>query len=755
LGYALQARSVKRGIDILPAEDLGLRDQGGYTIRHGRLQGATVAATNRETLMHLHWLAALIVVGVAGRPLLAQTVAGPPMARKVEHSSVWHGETVNDPFFWLREKSNPEVISYLESENAYTDSMTKDIKPFADALYKEMLGHIKQTDLTVPVRRGAFNYYSRTEEGKQYPIQCRKPVTGAGSSSATAAEEVLLDLNALTKDFKFLSLGAFEVSDEANHLAYTMDTTGFRQFRLYVKDLRTGAILPDSAERVTSAEWCADNRTLFYTTEDPVTKRSNMVWRHTLGDETEPVYQEKDRLYTVRLGRSKDKRMLFLTCRSTDTWETRFLASDQPGGTFEVVLPREKGHKYSVEHRDGLFYVRTNKDAKNFRLVTAPVSSPAPPNWKELLPHRTDVLLEGVELFRDYLVATEKKSALEHFRVLDFHSGQWHEVGFPEAVYAANASSTPEFTSRTFRYSYQSLITPPSVYDYDMSTRQPTLKKRQEVPGYDPALYATERQWAVARDGVKVPLSIVYKKGVNKDGSAPLYLYGYGSYGAGMAARFISNRLSLLDRGMICVIAHIRGGNELGESWHDNGMLMKKKNTFYDFIDSAEWLIKSGWTVKDRIVIEGASAGGLLMGAVTNMRPDLFKAVHAGVPFVDVMNTMLDASLPLTVGEFLEWGNPREKAAFDYMRSYSPYDNLERKGYPAILVTTSLNDSQVMYWEPAKYVARLRALKTDNNPLLLKCNMGAGHGGASGRYDRLKETAFEYAWLMSQVGITN
>jgi oligopeptidase B len=672
----------------------------------------------------------------------------------VEHTSVWHGEKVTDPFFWLRDKSNPEVIKYLEAENAYTAAMTKDLQPFADALYKEMLGHIKQTDLSVPTRRGAYYYYSRTEEGKQYPIQCRKQAADNGSFAEKAVEEVLLDQNELAKGLAFLSLGVFAVSDDANLLAYTTDATGFRQYKLYVKDLRTGATLADSAERVTSAEWCADNRTLFYTTEDPVTKRSNMLWRHRLGEETEPIYQEKDRLYTVRLNRSKDRKILFLRSASTDAWETRFLPSDRPESTFQAILPREKGHKYDVHHREGLFYIRTNKEAKNFRLVTAPVADPGPKNWTELIPHRTDVLLDNLEVFHDYAVASEKSKALEQFRILDFRSGQWHEMHFPESVYAAFGTSTPEYTSHTFRFNYQSMVTPSSVYDYDMANRKQTLLKQQEVPGgYDPTQYVTERQWAVARDGVKVPLSIVYRRGLKKDDSAPLFLYGYGSYGAGTQATFASNRLSLLDRGMVFVIAHIRGGNEMGETWHDDGMLMKKKNTFLDFIDSAEWLTANQWTSKDRLVIEGGSAGGLLMGAVTNLRPDLFKAVHAGVPFMDVMNTMLDASLPLTVGEYLEWGNPNEKSAFDYMRSYSPYDNLARRAYPAILVTTSLNDSQVMYWEPAKYVAKLRTLKTDANPLLLKCNMGAGHGGSSGRYDRLKETAFEYAWLLSQVGI--
>jgi oligopeptidase B len=687
-------------------------------------------------------------------PLFGQVVPQPPKARQAEHVSVWHGKQINDPFFWLREKSNPDVIRYLEAENAYTEALTKDLKPFAETLYREMLGHIKQTDLSVPTRRGDYFYYSRTQEGKQYPVQCRKKAAMDHSLDEHAQEEVLLDLNELAKGLKFLSLGSFAVSDDARLLAYTIDATGYRQFRLAIKDLRTGATLPDSAGRVTSVEWCADKRTLFYTTEDPVTKRSNILWRHVLNEESEPVYQEKDRLYNIRLGRSKDRKMLFLRCSSTDTWETRYLKSAQPQADFKAILPRQKGHKYDVEHRDGLFYIRTNREAKNFRLVTAPAADPSPAGWKELIPARPDVLLDRVELFESHCVAAEKALALEHFRVLDFGSNQWHEVGLPESVYAAFLTPTPEYTSQAFRFTYQSMVTPASVYDHDMARHKQALLKRQEVPGgYDPAQYVTERQWAVARDGVKIPLSIVYRKGLKKDGTAPLFLYGYGSYGAGMPAGFNSNRLSLLDRGMVYVMAHIRGGNEMGEAWHDDGMLMKKKNTFFDFIDSAEWLIANHWTGKDRLVIEGGSAGGLLMGAVTNYRPDLFKAVHSAVPFVDIMNTMLDASLPLTVGEYLEWGNPNETTAFAYMLSYSPYDNLARKAYPAILVTTSLNDSQVMYWEPTKYVAKLRSLKTDANPLLLKCNMGAGHGGASGRYDRLRETAFEYAWLLSQVGI--
>ena len=438
-------------------------------------------------------------------------------------------------------------------------------------------------------------------------------------------------------------------------------------------------LLPDTAERVTSVEWCADNRTLFYSTEDPLTKRTNIVWRHELGEESEPVYQERDKLFGVHVRRSKNLKMLFLHSSSTDTYEERYLPSDKPQDAFKVILPREKGHKYTVEERDGLFYIRTNRQAKNYRLVTAPVKDPSPASWKELLPARPEVLLQTVEVFKDFLVVSERSAALDHFRVFDFGKKEWREVDFPESVYSAFLSPTPEFASSAFRFSYQSMVTPPSVFDFDMASGQRTLLKKEEVPGYDASQYATERQWAVARDGVKVPLSIVYRKGFKKDGTGPLFLYGYGSYGAGMPASFNSNRLALLDRGVAYVVAHIRGGNEMGEKWHDDGMLMKKKNTFFDFIDSAEWLIANGWTGKDHLMIEGASAGGLLMGAVTNLRPDLFHAVHAGVPFVDVMNTMLDASLPLTVGEYLEWGNPNDSAAFQYMRSYSPYDNLERK----------------------------------------------------------------------------
>jgi oligopeptidase B len=673
----------------------------------------------------------------------------PPIAKRIDHGEVRHEATLVDPYFWLRDKKNPEVTRYLEAENAYTAAMTKDVQPFADALYKEMLSHIKQTDLSVPVRRGAYLYYSRTEEGKQYPILCRRKDT------AEAPEEVMLDLNQLAQGKKFLSVGQSEVSDDANLLAYTLDDTGYRQYKLHVKDLRTGQTLSDTAERVTSIEWATDNKTLFYVTEDEVTKRSDRLWRHPLGGATSELYHEKDELYHIGLGRTRDKKFLVLEISSTDTKEARYLEAAKPTAEWRVFLPREKKHRYDIDHREGLFYIRTDKGAKDYRIVTAPTSDPSPANWQDFVPHRLGTKIQNIDLFRDFAVVLEKSQALNSMRFYDFRSKRWTELHFPESIYAASPAGTPEYDSHAYRYAYQSMITPSSVFDYDMNTGRSTILKQQEVPGgFDPKLYATERQWATARDGERIPLSVVYRKGFERNGKSPLFLYAYGSYGLGMSASFSTTRLSLLDRGMAYVIAHIRGGDEMGERWHDDGMLMKKKNTFNDFVDSAEYLIKEKWTSKDKLVIEGGSAGGLLMGAVVNLRPDLFHAVHAAVPFVDVMNTMMDASLPLTVGEYLEWGNPNEKAAYDYMKSYSPYDNLEKHEYPAMLVTTSVNDSQVGYWEPAKYVARLRTLKTDKNELLLKVNMGAGHGGASGRYDKLKETAFEYAWLMAQVGIT-
>ncbi len=674
----------------------------------------------------------------------------------MEHQELRHGATVTDNYFWLREKSNPDVRKYLEAEDAYTEAMTKDIQPFADNLYKEMLSHIKQTDLDVPVRRGEYLYYVRTEEGKQYPIRCRR------KGSMDAPEEVLLDLNQLAAGKKFVGLGSAVLSDDQNLLAYTLDFTGFRQYTLQVKDLRTGQTYADSAPRVTSVEWAADNKTLFFTTEDAITKRPDTLFRHSLGDKSsEKIYHEDDELYDIGVDKTRDKKFLLVEIESKDTTEFRYLRASQPAKDFAVFLPREKKHRYYVDHRENEFFIRTNratdgKELKDFQLVTAPDTLPGREHWQTFVAHTPGTLIEDVEPFKDFVVLADKTEALNRLRIYKFSTSQWSEIPFQEPVYAASVGANPEYATETFRYNYQSFTTPPSVFDYSLTTGQSVLMKRQDVPGgYDPSQYASERLWATARDGTKVPISIVYKKGFPRDGSGPLFLYGYGSYGIGMSATFSSSRLALLDRGMAYAIAHIRGGNEMGEQWREDGMLMKKKNTFYDFVDCAEYLIKDKWTTSQRLVIEGGSAGGLLMGAVVNLRPDLFRAVHSAVPFVDVMNTMLDATLPLTVGEYLEWGNPNEKAAYDYMKTYSPYDNLEKRAYPAMLVTSSFNDSQVMYWEPSKYVARLRTLKTDNNPLLLKMKMDpAGHGGASGRYDRLKDTAFEYAWLLTQVGIS-
>ena len=697
-------------------------------------------------------LTTLTLIGLFSAIPLVGQVPDPPAARVIPHDETRFGTKVVDNYFWLREKSNPEVIKYLEQENAYTAAVTNGLKPFEDALYNEMLSHVKQTDLDVPVRRGDYYYYSRTEEGKQYPIRCRK------KGSLDGKEEILLDLNELGQGKKFVGLGAFVVSDDQNLVAYTLDYVGYRQFTLYVKDLRTGATLPDTMERVDSVAWAGDNRTLFLVTEDAVTKRSNRAWRHTLGQkDSEPLYEEKGETFLLGMDKTRDKKYILLGDFSTDTTEFRYLRADQPQSSFALFLPRERQHRYYLDHRENFFYIRSNKGARNFQVFTAPEDDPNPKNWKVFIAHDKDVLVEDMDLFRDFAVSVEKSQALNRMRVLDFKSGNWTTIQFPEPVYSAFPGNTPEYDSTTYRYTYQSLITPSSVFDYETATGKSILRKQQEVPGgYDPAQYVLERQWVTARDGVKVPLSIVYKKGFQRDGTRPLLLYAYGSYGFGTPATFSSSRLVLLDRGLTYVIAHIRGGDDMGEQWHDDGKLMNKKNTFNDFIDCAEYLIREKWTSKEHLLIEGWSAGGLLMGAVVNMRPDLFKAVHLGVPFVDVMNDLFDPSLPLTTTDYPEWGNPtNNKAAYDYILSYSPYDNLHQAAYPAMLLTESLNDSQVVYWEAAKFVAKARTLKTDKNPILLKMKMDpAGHGGASGRYDQLRDRAFECAWLLSQVGIT-
>jgi len=677
-------------------------------------------------------------------------VPSPPTARRQPKVDVVHGERREDDYFWMREKSNPEVASYLEAENAYADAVMKPTEAFQGALYDEMLARIQETDVNVPYRQGAYFYYSRTEQGKQYPILCRK------QESLEAPEQVTLDLNVLAEGHTFMALGAHAVSDDGHLLAYSTDSSGFRQYDLFIKDLRTGQTGLAVAEKTGSVAWAADNLTLFYTVEDEA-KRHYRLYRHRIGSgrPDELVFEEPDEAFNIGVGRTRSRAYLVLGAGSLTTAEARVLSADDPTGEWRLLAPRIQDQEYDVDHHDGYFYFRVNDTGRNFRLVKAPVDAPSRENWTEVLPHRPEVMLEGVDFFRPFYVLLEREQGLQRLRLVDLLSGATQDVPFPEPAYSVFPAANAEFETRKFRYSYESMVTPRSIFDYDLDTRTSELLKEQPVlGGYDRTQYVSERLFATAPDGVPVPISVVYKKDTPRDGSAPMLLGGYGSYGLPLPVTFSSARLSLLDRGLVVALAHIRGGGEMGKPWHDDGRLMKKRNTFTDFIAAAEQLVARKYTSSDRLVIEGGSAGGLLMGAVTNMRPELFKAVVSHVPFVDVINTMLDASLPLTVGEYEEWGNPQEKEAYDYMKTYCPYTNLAARAYPAMLVKTSFNDSQVMYWEPAKYVAKMRTLKTGGPALILKTNMGAGHGGASGRYDRLREVALDYAFVLGQVGIT-
>lgn len=553
---------------------------------------------------------------------------------------------------------------------------------------------------------------------------------------------------------KFLGLGVLVWSDDQERLAYSTDVTGFREYTLQVKDLRTGQVLADRLARTNSAAWSADGTTLFYVTED-VAKRPYRLYRHVLGSTSDDLlYEEADELYRLSIGRSRDRAFLFATSTSFAATEVRYVSSKSPTDPLRVILPRENGHRYQVEHRNGQFFIRTNKDAINFKLVTAPVNDPQPQNWKELIPHDPNILLEGIDLFANHYVAAQRENGLPQRQVIDLRTGKGHRLPFPDAVYSVAGDANPDFHTSLFRYRYQALTTPETVFAYDMDNQQAQLLKRTPVlGGFNPADYTSERTFATAADGTRIPISLVSRKGALRNGESPLLLYGYGAYGASLPIAFSTHRLALLDRGVVCALAHIRGGREMGETWHDQGKLLNKRNTFTDFIAAADYLVAQKYTSADRLAIQGISAGGLLIAAVLNLRPDLCRAAVLQVPFVDAVNTMLDASLPLTVPEYLEWGNPNVKREYDYIKSYCPYTNLGARDYPAMLVTTALNDSQVMYWEPAKYVARLRSLKTDRNVLLLKTNMAAGHGGASGRYDALKETAFTYAFLLRQLGV--
>ncbi len=674
----------------------------------------------------------------------------PPVAARQTKVDTLHGEVLVDDYAWFRNRGNAAVIAHLEAENAYTESMTASTQPLRDALYAELVGRIKETDLTVPTYDAPYWYYTRTEQGKAYPIHCRKLRT------LEAAEEVIFDQNAAAKGRKFFSLGGFEVSPDHQLLALLVDTTGYEDFTLRVKDLRTGKFLRDRKEKLGfGLAWASDNRTVFYMSTDSA-KRGDRVWRHTIGTSVRQdmsVYHEPNVLFNVGVQRLRSGTFIAISAGSFTQGETRVIDAANPTRPARVIAARRAGVEYDVEHGNGYFWIVTNDGAPNFRVARVRDDATDLSAWTDWLPARADVFVENISVFQGHAVVSERREGLRRLRVTTLATNDTHDIAFPEAAYGVSLAGNPMFESSSLRFTYSSLVTPSTVFDYDLTTRERTVKKTQEVlGGYDPTKYGVERRMARARDGVMVPVSIVYRLPLVRDGMRPLLEYAYGSYGANTEPTFSANRVSLLDRGVIYAIAHIRGGQEMGRAWYDDGKMLKKKNTFTDFIDVGEFLVAEGYSSKDRLLANGGSAGGLLMGVVANMRPDLYKAIIAAVPFVDVINTMSDASIPLTAQEWEQWGNPANPAEYAYMRSYSPYENVERKAYPAMLVTSGLNDSRVAYWEPTKWVARLRERKTDTNPLLLRMNMGAGHGGSSGRYERLKEIAFDYAFMLEQVG---
>ncbi len=679
----------------------------------------------------------------------------PPRAAIRPHTLTQHGQTRTDNYFWLRDRENPEVLEYLKAENAYTEQLMAHTQDLQGQLFEEMKGRIKETDLSVPEQRGDYLYYTRTLEGQQYPVYCRKP------SALDAPEEILLDQNSEAVGHPFCNVGMFRVSPDHHWLAYSIDHSGSEQYTLRFKDLRTGELSPEQVPNTYYAlEWADDNRTVFYSTLDAAL-RPYQIHRHIRG--TDPaqdslIYQEDDESFYLWLQKSNSEAYIFLVARSTTTMEVRYLAANSPTEAFQLFQPRCHKVEYSLAHHGDLFYILTNDEAQNFRLFTTPVSQPSRDHWQEFLPHRPNVFLQGLLVFENYLVRFEREGSLQRIRVSNPDGTDVREVAFPEPVYAYEIDSDvyQAYTGHTLRFTYNSLITPKSVIDYGLADRSWHVRKQDEIPsGYDPSQYEMLRLLAPARDGVQVPMSLVYKKGLQRNGHNPTLLYGYGSYGASVDPNFNTNRLSLLDRGLIFAIAHIRGGSEMGRAWYENGRMLNKKNTFNDFIDCAEHLIAQGFTSPQHLTCQGGSAGGLLMGAVVNARPDLFQAVIADVPFVDVITTISDPSIPLTVIEWEQWGNPANRDEFDYMLSYSPYDHVTAKDYPNLLVTAGFNDPRVAYWEPAKWVARLRACKTGSNRLLLKTNLDAGHAGSSGRYDYLKEVAFRYAFLLDRLGLLN
>lgn len=675
----------------------------------------------------------------------------PPKAEKIEKKLTAHGQTRIDNYYWMNDRNDPKVIAYLEAENAYTDTVMKHTENFQEKLYEEIVGRIKQTDETVPYKKNGYWYYTRYEEGQEYPIHCRK------KGKLEAEEEVMLNVNLMAEGHEYFSVGGLNVSTNNELLAYGVDTVGRRKYTLYVKNLKTGQVLDMSIPFTTgSSTWANDNKTLFYTKKDEQTLRSNQIFKHRLGSKTDDVlvYEEEDDTFYTGIYKTKSEKFLVIWSGSTLTNDYRILEADNPEGEFQQFTTREAGLEYSIQHFEDKFYVITNWDATNFKLMETPDTKTAKDNWTEVIPHRNEVFIEGVEVFEKYMVIEEREKGNNNLRVINQETKEEHYLDFGEEAYTVYTSVNLDFDSELLRYGYTSMTTPSSVYDYNMRTREKTLLKQQEVVGgYNPDEYETKRLYAPARDGVQIPISLVYKKSLKKAEGNPTLLYGYGSYGATIDPGFSSVRLSLLDRGFVFAIAHIRGGQLLGREWYEDGKMFKKKNTFNDFIDCGEYLIQSKYALKDELYARGGSAGGLLMGAVINQRPDLFKGVVAAVPFVDVMTTMLDESIPLTTGEYDEWGNPNELESYEYMLSYSPYDQVTAQEYPNMLVTTGLHDSQVQYWEPAKWVAKLREMKTGDNTILLETNMDAGHGGASGRFKRFRETALEYAFILDLAGV--
>ncbi len=678
----------------------------------------------------------------------------PPIADKRPRELTIHGDTRVDPYYWLRERDNPEVIAYLEAENAYREAVMKDTEALEEKLYEEMVGRIKQEDESVPYMDNGYYYYVRYVEGKEYPVFCRKKGT------LEAGEEVMADVNEMAEGHDYFQVSGISVSPDNRYAAMGIDTVSRRKYTIRIKDLETGEMLADEIPVTTGrAVWANDSKTLFYTKKDDLTLRSHAIFRHMMGTDASAdvmVYEETDDTFGTYVTKSKSKMYIVIGSSSTLTSECRVMPADEPGGEFRVIHPRERGLEYSVEHFGDHFYIVTNLDAVNFRLMKTPVERTGKEYWEEVIGHREEVFLEGIELFRDYLVVEERKEGLINLRVIRWEDGSEYYVDMGEEVYTAGISVNPEFDTGLLRYAYSSMTTPVSTYDYNMDTREKTLMKQQEVLGdFDPSNYEAKRIYATAGDGKKIPMSIVSRKGMVRNGSNPTLLYGYGSYGITQDPGFNSSRLSLLDRGFVFAMAHIRGSQVYGRPWYEDGKLLKKMNTFTDFIHCAEHLIKENYTAPEHLYAMGGSAGGLLIGAVINLRPDLFNGVIAAVPFVDVVTTMLDDDIPLTTSEYDEWGNPNQEAYYRYMLSYSPYDNVEAQDYPNMLVTTGLHDSQVQYWEPAKWVAKLRDMKTGDNLLLLYCNMDTGHGGASGRFERYRETAMEYAFLLKLEDIDN